>query len=106
MKGPHLANRLKVARAELNLSQEELATLAGVTRQTICSSVPVERPAARRHVSGLRAQGRPRLDLLGLVIASGAVTTGYQGAHKVLSRRWLVTVLTTMLLAAALGAAI
>jgi putative transcriptional regulator len=37
MKGPHLANRLKVARAELNLSQEELAALAGVTRQTISS---------------------------------------------------------------------
>jgi hypothetical protein len=45
-------------------------------------------------------------DLLGLVIASGAVTTGYQGAHKVLSRRWLVTVLTTMMMAALIGAAI
>jgi putative transcriptional regulator len=32
-----LANRLKVARAELNLSQEQLAALAGVTRQTISS---------------------------------------------------------------------
>lgn len=32
-----LANRLKVARAEKNLSQEELARLAGVTRQTISS---------------------------------------------------------------------
>lgn len=32
-----LGNRLKVARAERNLSQEELAGLAGVTRQTICS---------------------------------------------------------------------
>jgi putative transcriptional regulator len=30
-----LDNRLKVARAERNLSQAELATLAGVTRQTI-----------------------------------------------------------------------
>lgn len=30
-----LANRLRVARAELRLSQEELANLAGVTRQTI-----------------------------------------------------------------------
>lgn len=28
-------NRLKVARAEKNISQEELAKLAGVTRQTI-----------------------------------------------------------------------
>ena len=32
-----LRNRLKVARAEKNLSQEQLAALAGVTRQTISS---------------------------------------------------------------------
>lgn len=32
-----LGNRLKVARAENNLSQEELAKLVGVTRQTISS---------------------------------------------------------------------
>ena len=32
-----LANRLKMARAERNLSQEELAKLVGVTRQTISS---------------------------------------------------------------------
>ena len=37
MKPLQLRNRLKVARAERNLSQEELATLAGVTRQTISS---------------------------------------------------------------------
>jgi len=30
-------NRLKVARAEKNISQDELAKLAGVTRQTIGS---------------------------------------------------------------------
>jgi len=30
-----LANRIRVARAELNLSQEQLAVMAGVTRQTI-----------------------------------------------------------------------
>ena len=30
-----LANRLRVARAEKRLSQEDLARLAGVTRQTI-----------------------------------------------------------------------
>jgi len=30
-----LANRLRVARAEKDLSQEELGLLAGVTRQTI-----------------------------------------------------------------------
>jgi putative transcriptional regulator len=32
-----LANRLRVARAELRLSQEDLAHRAGVTRQTISS---------------------------------------------------------------------
>ena len=32
-----LGNRLKVARAERGLSQEQLAGLAGVTRQTISS---------------------------------------------------------------------
>jgi len=32
-----LGNRLKVARAERALSQEQLAVLAGVTRQTISS---------------------------------------------------------------------
>jgi putative transcriptional regulator len=32
-----LKNRLKIARAEKDLSQEELAKLAGVTRQTIGS---------------------------------------------------------------------
>jgi len=32
-----LRNRLRVARAELNISQEELARMAGVTRQTISS---------------------------------------------------------------------
>ena len=32
-----LANRLKVARAERNLSQEDLARLVAVTRQTISS---------------------------------------------------------------------
>jgi putative transcriptional regulator len=32
-----LENRLKVARAEMDLTQEQLATLAGVTRQTIGS---------------------------------------------------------------------
>lgn len=34
---PRLENRLRVARAELGLSQEQLANLAGVTRQTISS---------------------------------------------------------------------
>lgn len=32
-----LRNRLKLARAERNLSQEEVAAMAGVTRQTVSS---------------------------------------------------------------------
>jgi len=32
-----LKNRLKVARAEMNISQEQLANMAGVNRQTIGS---------------------------------------------------------------------
>ncbi|MBM4073394.1 MAG: helix-turn-helix transcriptional regulator [Planctomycetes bacterium] len=35
MTTPELGNRLKVARAERGLSQEQLAALVGVTRQTI-----------------------------------------------------------------------
>jgi putative transcriptional regulator len=35
MTNPKLGNRLRVARAEHGLSQEELAALVGVTRQTI-----------------------------------------------------------------------
>ena len=34
---PHLANRIRIARAERNLSQERLAQSAGVSRQTISS---------------------------------------------------------------------
>ena len=37
MESTRLSNTLKVARAERNLSQTELADLAGVTRQTISS---------------------------------------------------------------------
>ena len=37
MSNLRLGNRLKVARAEKNITQEELAGLAGVTRQTISS---------------------------------------------------------------------
>ena len=34
---PRLANRIRIARAELDLSQERLAEMAGVSRQTISS---------------------------------------------------------------------
>ncbi len=37
MGAPQLKNRLRVARAERELSQEQLAQMAGVTRQTISS---------------------------------------------------------------------
>lgn len=35
MENAQLGNHLKVARAERNLSQEQLAALVGVTRQTV-----------------------------------------------------------------------
>ncbi len=35
--GPRLANRLRVARAEHDISQDQLARAAGVSRQTISS---------------------------------------------------------------------
>jgi putative transcriptional regulator len=55
-----LCNRLKVARAEKSLSQEQLALLAGVTRQTISSietgqynpSALLALTLARRHSTG------------------------------------------------------
>ena len=37
MSTPRVGNRLKVARAEKGISQDELAKQAGVTRQTISS---------------------------------------------------------------------
>jgi putative transcriptional regulator len=37
MSNSRLGNRLKVARAEKSITQEELAKLVGVTRQTISS---------------------------------------------------------------------
>ena len=45
-------------------------------------------------------------DLLALVIVSGFATTVYQGAQRVLSRRWLLITLATALLAAVIAAAI
>lgn len=45
-------------------------------------------------------------DLLALVVLSGFVTTLYQGAHKVLSRRWVLVAITTGLVAAVIAVAI
>ena len=45
-------------------------------------------------------------DLLALVILGGLVTTLYQGIHKVLSRRWTLVAITTVLIAGAMALAI
>jgi len=45
-------------------------------------------------------------DLLLLVVAGGLVTTIYQGVNRVLSRRWAIVTVLTMLAAAAVGAMI
>jgi putative transcriptional regulator len=59
-----LHNRLRVARAELRLSQEELADRAGVTRQTI-SAIENEQyvPSARLAFVLARRLGKPIGDL-------------------------------------------
>jgi hypothetical protein len=44
-------------------------------------------------------------DLLALVILGGAVTTFYQGIHRVLSQRWALAAVLTALLAAIVAAA-
>jgi hypothetical protein len=41
-----------------------------------------------------------RWDLLALVVGSGLLTSGYQGLHRVLERRWAFTALVSFLAAA------
>ena len=55
MSEQRLRNRLKVARAERNISQEELARLVGVTRQTI-SSIETEQYCPSALLAFLLAQ--------------------------------------------------
>jgi hypothetical protein len=45
-------------------------------------------------------------DLLALVVLGGGVGTAYQGAHRVLSKGWVVAALVAILLAALLAAII
>ena len=45
-------------------------------------------------------------DLLLLVVLGGGVGTAYQGTHRVLSKRWAVTSLLAIVVAAALAAII
>ena len=42
-------------------------------------------------------------DLLALVVLSGFVTTFYQGAYRVISRRWVWVAITTGLVAAVIA---
>jgi len=50
------------------------------------------------------AQKESSWDLLALVIASGVLTTGYQGLHRVLTRRWVVAALVATLASAVVAA--
>lgn len=61
---PRLANRLRVARAERNLSQTDLAESVGVSRQTI-SSIETGQygPSALLALRIARALDRPITDL-------------------------------------------
>ncbi len=45
-------------------------------------------------------------DLLGLVVAGGAVTAAYQAAKRVLTRRWVYTILIVMGVAAVVAAVV
>jgi len=45
-------------------------------------------------------------DLLALVILGGLMTTLYQGAHRIISRRWAVAALATVLAAGVIALAI
>ena len=45
-------------------------------------------------------------DLLALVVLSGFVTTFYQGAYRVISRRWVWVAITTGLVAAVIAVGI
>jgi hypothetical protein len=45
-------------------------------------------------------------DLFALVVLSGAVGTAYQGANRVLGRRWAVSAALTVALAAVAGAVV
>lgn len=48
--------------------------------------------------------GESSWDLLALVVLSGAVTTGYQGLHQVLSWQWLMVALLALLIAGGIAA--
>jgi putative transcriptional regulator len=62
-----LTNRLRVARAELRLSQEQLARMAGVTRQTI-GSIETEQygPSALLAFVLAKRLGKPITELFAL----------------------------------------
>jgi len=44
-------------------------------------------------------------DLLALVILGGATATMYQGTNKVISRRWIITTVATIVIAGLIAAA-
>lgn len=52
------------------------------------------------------ALGESNWDLLALVIAGGMVPSAYQGANRVLTRRWAKTQIAAMVVAALLAAVI
>lgn len=67
MASERLTNRLRVARAELRISQERLANMAGVTRQTI-SSIETEQygPSALLAFVLAKRLGKPVTELFSL----------------------------------------
>jgi hypothetical protein len=49
------------------------------------------------------ARGEASWDLIALVIIAGGVTTAFQAARRVLTRRWMLVSIATMLTAALLA---
>ncbi|TAK10966.1 MAG: hypothetical protein EPO32_13615 [Anaerolineae bacterium] len=50
--------------------------------------------------------GQSSWDLLALVLLGGVTATFYQGTHRILSRRWLMVTLTTVVIAGLLAFAL
>lgn len=50
-------------------------------------------------------RGEASWDLIGLVLAGGLVSTGYQARHRVLGQRWVTVTLLSMIAAGVVAAA-
>lgn len=68
----NIGDRLRLAREELNLSQEELAAATGVSRAT---QINYERGETEPNTAYLRSVQKQGIDVAELLFGSGALTT-------------------------------